>query len=701
MRLRGEVWRHNGECAPSARGHACVRRPQAGRPIPLCDRLAAWGAGVTAKLLLLFLPIGVSAGELPYFNVLARDAGSWPQIFASIGFQQHADAHVFVARSGSAATSDWPGRLEKGAFLVLEGESPLAESLGFKRGKGTVHTTSLQDVHRPTLPIIWEKALELPVMDLPTGATVFARERWTGAAMTAGVRRGAGAVLWVAAAPGERGYERFPYILEALTDLGLEAPFQASRLWAFFDSSYRSRVDLDYFAERWRKSGIAALHVAAWHFYERDAERDEYLRKLIAACHREGILVYAWLELPHVSEKFWDDHPEWREKTAVLQDAQLDWRKLMNLTNRDCFRTASAGVKELISNFAWDGVNLAELYFESLEGIGNPSRFTPMNGDVRAEFQRSAGFDPIELFGARKDDVSRRAFLDFRADLARRMQQEWLGELEGLRARKPDLDLVLTHVDDRFDAGMRDAIGADAARVLPLLDNHAFTFLIEDPATVWNLGAQRYQAIAEKYRPLTPHRERLAVDINIVDRYQDVYPTKQQTGTELFELVHNAAANFSRVALYFENSLLTPDLPLLPSASAAVTRIERTGAKLSIDSPSGVGVPWIGGAMVDGRLWPADDDTTVWLPAGAHTVEPANGHAPARLLRLNGELRSARALPGGPIEFSYRSDAHAIAVFDRQPRQTLVDGAAFAAESAGPKTLLLPRGEHAVTISFD
>ena len=24
--------------------------------------------------------------------------------------------------------------------------------------------------------------------------------------------------------------------------------------------------------------------------------------------------MYAWLEFPHVSEKFWDDHPEWREK---------------------------------------------------------------------------------------------------------------------------------------------------------------------------------------------------------------------------------------------------------------------------------------------------------------------------------------------------------------------------------------------------
>jgi hypothetical protein len=42
-----------------------------------------------------------------------------------------------------------------------------------------------------------------------------------------------------------------------------------------------------------------------------------------------------------------------------------------------------------------------------------------------------------------------------------------------------------------------------------------------------------------------PHTEKLAIDLNIVDRYQNVYPTKQQTGTELFELVHQAAATFS------------------------------------------------------------------------------------------------------------------------------------------------------------
>src|SRR6201999_1380176 len=112
---------------------------------------------------------------------------------------------------------------------------------------------------------------------------------------------------------------------------------------------------------------------------EPDAEQDAYLRRVIAAAHREGILVYAWFELPHVSEKFWNDHPEWREKTAILQDAQLGWGKLMNVSDRDCFSAASTGVRQLLQTFDWDGVNLAELYFESQEGTSNAARFTPMN----------------------------------------------------------------------------------------------------------------------------------------------------------------------------------------------------------------------------------------------------------------------------------------------------------------------------------
>jgi hypothetical protein len=373
----------------------------------------------------------------------------------------------------------------------------------------------------------------------------------------------------------------------------------------------------------------------------------------------------------------------------------------MNLTNRDCFRAVSAGVKQLISRFDWDGVNLAELYFESLEGTGNASRFTPMNDDVRALFQKRSGFDPIEIFGARKDEASRKEFLDFRSDLVQRMQEGWLAELEAARRQKPYLDLVLTHVDDRFDTGMREAIGADAGRVLPLLDNHTFTFLIEDPATVWHLGPQRYPSIAEHYAALTPHRDKLAIDINIVDRYQNVYPTKQQTGTELFQLLHHAAGSFQRVALYFENSLLPLDLKLLPSAAATVTRIEKMGPKTIVDSVSGFGLPWKGPAMVDGQLWPAADENTVWLPAGPHSVEPTPRPQGARLVRLNADLKAARALSANTIELSYQTTARAIAILDRPPRHIHIDGAEEPLQPAGPNTILLPRGQHVVTITTE
>lgn len=658
---------------------------------------------IKAGLALLAMAVGGRTAGQPYFSVLSEDAGAWPAILSSIGLQRQAagTSRIFVARSGAAASAEWNGRVEKGAILIVEGESPLAEMFGFRRGTGNVQVRSLTDVHAPKLAIIWEKGLELPRVELPAGARVFAKERWTGAPLIAGLPRGQGAVLWIAAPPGERGYERFPYLAAALRDLGMETPFRSARLWAFFDSSYRLRVDLDYFAARWRKAGIAALHVAAWHYFEPDAERDQYLERLVAACHREGILVYAWLELPHVSEKFWESHPEWREKTALLQDAQLDWRKLMNLANRECFRAVAAGVRRLAARFDWDGVNLAELYFESLEGIHNATRFTPMNADVREEFRRQSGFDPIELFGSRRDEASRQAFLGYRAALAKRIEQEWIEEIEGARKQKPYLDLVLTHVDDRFDTGMRDAIGADAAAVLPLLDSHSFTFLIEDPATVWHLGAQRYQSIAERYRPLTRHHERLAIDLNIVDRYQNVYPTKQQTGTELFQLVHSAAAHFPRVALYFENSLLAPDLELLGSAAATVSRFEKAGDKTEIESAAGAGIPWKGGALVDGMPWPAADGETVWLPAGRHVLEAAGDWAGPRLLRLNGELKGARAAGRTSMEFAYESTARAIAIVDRKPSRVEIDGVTEVPQMCGPHSVLLPRGQHVVTITTE
>jgi hypothetical protein len=646
-------------------------------------------------LLLAALAPACQAGA---FAVIGAKPGAWPAILSSVGHvpAPAASADIVVAPAGTPASADWQARVKNGVALILEGPSPLAAAFGFRPGIETIPVIHLVDVHNPALPVIWEKSLEIPKTEIPAGARVFAKERWTGQPVVAGLRLGAGAVLWVAAPPGASGYERFPYLMQSLADLGYEPSFRGNALWAFFDDSYRTRADPDYLAARWRKAGIAALHVASWHFYDPEPGRDEYLKQLIAACHRHGILVYAWVELPHVSEKFWNDHPQWREKTAVLQDAQLDWRKLMNLQNRECAAAARAGLTALMRRFDWVGVNLAELYFESLEGASNPARFTPMNDNVRAEFRARAGWDPVEIWSKHNDAKSLREFLDYRAGLARRMQEEWLAAAETF---KPGLDIVLTHVDDRFDSGMKDAIGADAGRVLPLLDRHAFSFLIEDPATVWNLGPQRYPEIAKRYAPLTTHPSKLAIDINIVDRYQDVYPTRQQTGTELFELVHLASASFPRVALYFENSILPPDLPMLAAASSAVSAYSKDKKRVTVDSVRGVELLWNAeGALVDGKPWPMLSKTSVRLPPGAHTVEAAPRRDAIAIEDLNAALGAASA-DGKRLTFDYSSDSRAIVRFDRRPQQFEIDGAATPAAciEGSDCVILLPQGSHKVS----
>ena len=644
----------------------------------------------------LILLQALGAATLHYDSSAAP--GAWPAIFSSIGLTAGKQG-VMVA---SEADPGLPMRVEQGTIVIVEGDSPAAAMFGFRASEKRVTVRAAKDLRRPALDIIWEDALDLPVFEMPPNARVFMQERHQGVPLMAGLRRGQGGVLWIAAPPGARGYERFPYLPQALADLGLAVPFRSQNLWAFFDSSYRLHVDLDYFAAKWRAAGIAALHVAAWHYWEPDPQADDYLRRLIEACHRNGILVYAWIELPHVSDKFWEQHPEWRERTALLQDAQLDWRKLMNLTNRDAFQAVSGGLADLVQRFDWDGINLAELYFESLEGYDNPARFTPMNGDVRQAFRAAAGFDPHDLFdGSSPRNLSAntaglKRFLDFRADLAARQQAEWIGVAERLRTAKPHLDLVLTHVDDRFDPSMREKIGADVTRTLPLLASHELTFLIEDPATIWNLGPQRYPQIAARYKPLTQRQEQLAIDINVVERYQDVYPTKQQTGVELFQLVHQAAASFPRVALYFENSILSPDWALLPAAAATTDRVEEAGSKLTVQARRGLGVAWPGPALVDGKLWPVYDGSTVWLPAGTHSIEPSPDLPPLRVESFNGELKSAAVTASG-VELAYRSPARALARLDRIPSRIEIDGAEAKPQFAGT-VLLLPRGQHLITL---
>ena len=614
------------------------------------------------------------------FRVQVAEPERWRKLLASLGLEATA---------------------EPAQFRIVVGDGA-----GFAPTVETIHVAALRDLRDPELEIFWEQPLELPVYAMPEGARIFAKEKRTGAPLMAGLAGEGAGVLWLAAPPGKGGIERFPYILHALADLGLEPPFRNARTWAFLDYSYRLRADPDYLARRWREAGIAGLHVSAWHFFEPDPERDAWLETLLSACRREGIAVYCWLELPHVSDRFWEANAACREQTAMLQDAKLDWRKLVDLADPACAAQVEEGLRGLLTRFRWDGVNLAELYFESLHGPSDPARFTPMSDAVRARAGKSLGFDPLALFDElspvfwSRDAGAWGRFVDFRVDLALELQQRFLRFARGVL---PQAELIVTQIDDRFDDRMRPFLGADTAALLPVVESLDATLLIEDPAPLWSLGPERYPEIASRYEQIGADPARLAIDINIVERYQQVYPTRRQVGGELLRLVSEAGEAFPRVALYFERSIGEPDLPLLARVAPGAKLVERDGAVLTVESPRPVGLAWAGGmATVDGKPWPVLDRETVWLPAGRHAVGPGTAPPPGRILQLNAEIRHAE-IRGRSAMVHYRSSATAYALLDRKPAGVLVDGRPFGAEPEPAPThwlVALPRGEHDAEFQF-
>ncbi len=639
-------------------------------------------------------------------------AGPWTGIFASMGLTVDTAPKVLVLRPDSGVPSDLGARIEAGLIVVIEANTAAAAALGVTVS-GTVTVRRELDSRATDRMMVWEEAIPVLKAELPATATVFSQDRWSGTPLMAGWRRGTGGVLWLAAPVPSNGYARFTFLPQALAWFGLNGSLESKRTWAFFDYAYRSRTDPEYMARQWRKMGLSSIHAAAWYHFEPDAVRDDYLRRLITACHRNGILVYAWLEYPHVSDKFWADNPQWRDKTAQLTDAAVFWRKLMNFQNPDCVAAVKAGTKTLLSRFDWDGVNLAELYFESLLGPDDPAQFTPMNDNVRATYQKKFGYDPVDIFRPasprfwKSADAPLQQLYGFRRDLNHEMHDEWLTFLAGLRTVDGNpLSLSMTNVDDQYDTKVRDYLGYDNARLVKLLDKIPFTFIIQDPATLWHLGAERYPKIASLYGRLIPDSESLAIDVNIARRQFVAYPTEQQAGTEVLSLARVTADSFAQTMYYSENSIARPDRALIPAASSSA-RLSQSGSSTSVETAYGVGLAWTGPANVNGKPWPYQSDTVLWLPAGKFTITPRESKPPLRLIDFNGTIRSVEEVAIGAsatgVAFIYKSVSRSIAVLDQKPGAIWIDGKEAQPTQLprrdGSVALILPAGEHWVTIA--
>jgi len=609
-----------------------------------------------------------------------------------------------------------------GGRLITDTGTPLSEALGIEPLKENIQVRSLQDIGDLDQRIVWKKSLPMNCFSSPAFSLALCVEAGSKAPVMVTCPLGHGRFIYLGTFfdPWRRdGLSCYPQLLNYLPKvLRLAPPLKRNAISVYFDPGYRQTVSIEKLARRWKEDGVSSVYVGGWHLYP--SYRYDY-RRLIRVCHALGIGVYLWLEFPYVTRMFWDEHPEWREKTAAGKDAQVDWRSLMALEDPSCRKAVWEWLGLFLKEYEWDGVNIAELCFNANpEGPNDPEHFTPFHPAARNLFEKKWGFDPVDLFKEgsphfwKKSPGEWQNFVDFRVELNLSITEDLLKFIASLKEtpQKKNLEVLLTVFDSTELKSLRENLGVDTPLVIPLCRKYGSLLQVEDPGVLWANPPERYLRLGDRYRPLLGNLPWM-IDINVlpVRKAGQTLPTDQATGSELYQLIHNAAISSSSVGLYSEFSIRDVDKPFLPSALVREGKLKREEKGWLVESPTTIWfTPYkiIETVSVDGKRWPCWGEEDIILPPGRHRVDLTPSLVSQligetmelRILDLTGELISAQVVPMG-LEAVYESTRNCYLTLDREPQKILLDGQNFnftAELSEKGYVLTLPPGRHTVII---
>ncbi|HOT97623.1 MAG TPA: DUF2334 domain-containing protein [bacterium] len=671
---------------------------------------------------------------------LLRDQDNWEQALGSVGidgmrldvgqfFTVPEGINLIVVPAAAASVLDQQQILllvrsvQNGANLILECPSALSSALGIQRHEESRLVKAVTDEYYPTVRITWAAADTLAAFETEYDYITYATDPVSGWPAVIGSEYGEGRFLYWGTLfdPETRGgYGRYPFLPEMLRyQFGLKPLVRREAVEIFFDPGSREEISIEDLIKMWRKNGVRTIYAAGWHSY-RDYTYD--YGRLIALAHQNAIRVYLWLELPHVSDKFWLDHPEWREKNALGADADTSgahWRRPMALNITACRDAVMAELRNMLLAHPWDGVNLAELYYESAAGPAEPRWFTPMNQDFREFFSQRHGYDPRLLFDPssrrywQRDSRALQAIYLLREEMVNDQIRRFVTLFRQVEAeKKTSWEIIVTTLDAAMAPSTAAAVGVNTAAIAALADEFPFTLQLEEPPQANPAGPEDYMAMIDHGAASSRGRIPLAT-LNLVDRPQRPgLVTPQITGLELYRTLQEGQARGARLPLNSEASLYEVDSGYLPLALAAATRESLSVAQWRIDAATTVSLlldpkqhPDV---LVDGSVWPAYHRGHLILPAGRHTIEPLDRTssffkdfwAEGRLIALSGELLELQRIVRG-IRLRYRSETANWMVLSEKPHAIEVDG-----QEKRPAVMrgelgyafALPAGEHRAEI---
>lgn len=601
--------------------------------------------------------------------------------------------------------------LKNGSKIIYNGNSPLNEKLDIKPSNKKSYINSYVWENHKNVKIKLQENNEFKLFKCDNkDIKVLAKYKESPLVIKGNYGNGnyiySGMELWKA--NGE-GYEISPYMIEAIVEeFNIKPQLLRNDLAAYININFFLNEKPENTAERTLKAGISQLNISGW-----TLNNKEYTKNLIKECHKRGITTYLWLEFPMVSIDFWNEHPEWREKTGKGKDAQIDWRYLMALENPECFSAVEKYLIGVLNEFDWDGVDIAEIYFEAPEkGINKPSTFTPMHDSFRNEFKEKYGVDPKDIVQSKfgflnsKNNDMKENIKRERIELVTELNEKVLQICEKVKVEKPYLKTMVTVIDSLIDKKMEGNIGISAEKLIKLQNKYNFVLQIEDPYTLWKYGPQRYQIIGQNYKNLMEKEKKLAIDINFVDRGGRVYPTKKQRGAEVLQLLYNANLSTDQVTFYAIETMVDSDMKLVPFVRRNDIKISDMGeGKYQINSDKKFSIVLNTNKkqyLVDGKPWPFVKENEIILPKGSHLFEEkAGSDTNVYIKSISGEIISGEIIDRG-IDFEYEGSNRCYISFEKIPNKILVDNKEINISSEDKQyyNCVLPEGRHKVNLIY-
>jgi uncharacterized protein YdaL len=625
----------------------------------------------------------------------------------------------------SAKQAQWVEEfVHDGGCIVIDGPSRVSKLLGVRAETRSLRVREARDLLYGSQQLIWNPPASVPRFSIRNPIAVYAKDKESELPLAVLTQHGQGRLLYLGTNLDPIttfGYTRFPYFIHyVLKGFGLKLPLQQGQLELYFDPGLGNRqaVDIERLADEWRRLGIRAIYAAAYHFWP--SWTYDY-RRLVDVCHKNGILVYAWFELPHVSVKFWTDHPEWRAKTATGKDGLVGWRHHMDLDIPECQQASFNFVEDLLKQYDWDGINIAELNFDTNNGPEDPSNYLPMGATTRKAFKMLEGFDPILLFSPespyywKQNAAALKKFNGYRTQRVLAWHRTLLERVAPI-ARDKDMEMIVTMLDSLHSPTLMRDTGVDSHLIVPLMKQFPFTLQVEDPAHYWAESPDRYRKFASTYLKLVQDPKRLMFDINVVNREirYSHSPTQLAVGSELAQTLIEASSASGRAGVYSEGTIPFEDLQYLSNILAHEAKIDQRGDSWETQSKESVLLSTPGrwqDFRVDGIPWPGWGENTLFIPGGKHRITAAEKKftlfdtsvLDIRLLHFTENLESLVRTDQG-FEFTYNSSLRALAVLNSQPFELLVDGQPY----PNPTTMhsdmwsvRLPRGKHKVIVLAD